>query len=148
MFEQMTRKQQSTVRAQVLAEESCRKIRRRCASILTHQREKAEKLKIAPPNYDVDELVKFVGAAIGQRCRYCEKKITASNFELDHDTPLARNGTFTLANTHVVIAACNKKKGGLTGAEFTQLLDFLTRFPDVARADVLQRLGIGGKWKR
>ena len=132
----------------LLAEISQQVANRCCAAIYRHQTEKAEKLKIAPPNYTLEDLRAFVAGALASACPYCSRKVTPKNFELDHATPLNRGGQFSLDNTDVIDSACNKKKGALTRQEFSSLLEFLSTFTPEARADVLQRLGIGGRWKR
>jgi 5-methylcytosine-specific restriction endonuclease McrA len=144
----MTSKAMQSIKRQMMVEIQQSAVNRRCGSIVKHQNEKADKLKIARPNYSADALRAFVSPVIGTACKYCGKKITPKNFELDHETPLNRGGQFTLDNTAVIDNSCNKKKGALTAIEFRALLDFLKGFVDQARADVLTRLGIGGQWKR
>lgn len=144
----MTSKAMQSIKRQMMVEIQQGSVNRRCGSIFSNQNVKADKLKIARPNYTADALRALVSAVIGTGCKYCGKKITPKNFELDHETPLSRGGQFTLDNTAVIDNSCNKKKASLTALEFRSLLEFLKTFPDQARADVLTRLGIGGQWKR
>jgi 5-methylcytosine-specific restriction endonuclease McrA len=139
------------LKRELVAELSQQLVNRRCASIYSHQTEKAQKLGIAQPDYTLDQLRTLVADALTPEranCPYCGRKLTPKNFELDHATPLNRGGQFTLANTNVIDGPCNKKKGSLTREEFSRLLEFVSTFVSEARADVLQRLGIGGRWKR
>jgi 5-methylcytosine-specific restriction endonuclease McrA len=139
------------MKRELVAEISQQLVNRRSASIFKHQCEKAEKLQIARPDYTLDQLRAFVTDALASEratCPYCTRKLTPKNFELDHATPLNRGGQFTVPNTDVICGPCNKKKGGLTRQEFSSLLEFVSTLASEARADILQRLGIGGRWKR
>jgi hypothetical protein len=145
----MTRQQQADIRRQVLSDVATKKLRAKCRNIYRHQCEKAKKLNLALPDYTVGQLTTIVAASIGTLCEFCKKKITIANVQIDHGRPLTRGGTFELSNIFAGDSACNMKKGSLTREEYGKLLVFIAdNFPDAARADVMTRLGIGGKWKR
>lgn len=55
----------------------------------------------------------------GSVCVYCEEPTETPN--IDHDVPITRGGTFDPDNLVVACPTCNRKKRGLTGAEFKKL---------------------------
>lgn len=143
----LTRKEHATFRREVLRTESQRKLRARCQGMFRHQVERAVKLNIAKPDYEAEDLIAMAQAALGTACRYCQKKITVGNLSFDHERPLDRGGLMTKDNLAVIDDSCNNKKGALTAGEFQSILVFLQSFDQVARGDVLARLGVGGRWK-
>ena len=56
--------------------------------------------------------------AQGGRCNYCGKKLGLAYMDLDHKTPVARNGSNRNSNLQILCAPCNKRKGDLTDGEF------------------------------
>ena len=58
------------------------------------------------------------------RCIYCSTRISVrrDNYEVDHKTPLARQGKDAVANLQALCRACNKQKGARTHAEYQHLL--------------------------
>jgi 5-methylcytosine-specific restriction endonuclease McrA len=144
----MTKKAERELRREVVNDLASRKLKTKVRGIWRGHMVKAEKLKMVPPNYDADALIRHVEPVIGTPCTYCGKKITIGNFALDHGFPLNRGGLFVLENTYVITSPCNQKKGSLTVDEYGQLLQFLSAWPDAARIDILERLGVGGRWRR
>lgn len=143
MTERQTR---HALKRELRAELQQQTINRRCASIYKHQIERAAKLNVMGPDYDVAALRVYVSGAVPNGCAYCAKKLTPKNFELDHRTPVSRGGQFSLLNTTLICGPCNKKKGGLTVTEFLRLVELLATFPPEGRIDVEKRLGIGARW--
>ena len=68
-----------------------------------------------------------------RRC-ICTKPIDVFNCQVDHVTPLERQGSPALSNLECICESCNKIKHTMTGEEFRKLLEFIkemgSRFPD------------------
>ena len=60
----------------------------------------------------------------GGRCIYCSTQISVrrDNYEIDHKTPLARQGKDETANLQALCRTCNKQKGARTHAEYQHFL--------------------------
>ncbi len=53
------------------------------------------------------------------RCMYCGKKEReATYFDIDHKTPMARNGSDALSNLQLLCRPCNTRKGAQTDGQF------------------------------
>ena len=54
------------------------------------------------------------------RCAYCSTPISVrrGNYEIDHKTPLARQGDDTIGNLQALCRACNKEKSARTHTEY------------------------------
>ena len=54
------------------------------------------------------------------RCAYCNQKISAQlgNFDVDHKTPLARQGRDSKQNLQALCSRCNREKGTRTHREY------------------------------
>ena len=53
------------------------------------------------------------------RCMYCGfRSKEKSRFEVDHKTPVARNGSNRFSNYQLLCGPCNKRKGKMTDGEF------------------------------
>ena len=52
------------------------------------------------------------------KCNYCGKKMDIRYFHVDHKTPMARGGADTPANSQLLCAPCNNRKGNMTDGEF------------------------------
>ena len=142
------KERQKEMKGQIISDMRVAAINRRCGSIYRNQCVKAEKLAIPAPLYTVEDLREFVRTKLtdNPRCHYCGRKLTPQNFELDHRLPLARGGHYTLENTDLICGSSNAQKGKLTEFEFGALLEFIASWPEEAKADVMQRLGVGGRW--
>ncbi len=77
-------------------------------------------------------------------CEYCRVPVNFA-VQLDHRTPISRNGRHSLDNLAVCCARCNGIKGQLTEAEYRELMVLLALLHPSARADVERRLLSGGK---
>lgn len=74
------------------------------------------------------------------KCTYCQRVITAENFQPEHAVPLARGGDLTLTNIVPSCEDCNRIKGQLLPFEFKALRDGLRTFSEAAQRDILGRL--------
>lgn len=117
---------------------------RRTHSIYRHQKERAAKFGVALP-YSIAEYREAVARDLASGlCRYCSRRVSHATYQSDHTTPLARGGSWDLANVASdVCADCNAAKGPLTGTEFMTLLVLLAGFPESARKNTLARLKLG-----
>lgn len=53
------------------------------------------------------------------KCMYCGKKEReATYFEIDHKTPMARDGSDSISNLQLLCGPCNKRKGAQTDGQF------------------------------
>ena len=53
------------------------------------------------------------------KCMYCGKKEReATYFDIDHKTPMARNGSDALSNLQLLCRPCNTRKGAQTDGQF------------------------------
>lgn len=115
---------------------------RRVANIYQGQRRRAEKLGL-PFSLERAQLAIMVRRALESVCPYCCRALTVKNFTLDHDRPIARGGSFELANLTVCCDPCNRAKGILTGGEFTQLSDLIHKWHPRAEKHLLAQLRAG-----
>ncbi len=53
-----------------------------------------------------------------ERCMYCGIKLGIRYFNIDHKTPVARDGTDNTGNLQLLCGPCNRKKRDLTDGEF------------------------------
>ena len=81
-------------------------------------------------------------------CPYCGAPIDALSASLDHKQPLTRGGYLFLSNLEAICAACNRLKGGLTPAEFRELMEWVYRQAPAAQQDVIGRLKLGAMGAR
>jgi 5-methylcytosine-specific restriction endonuclease McrA len=101
--------------------------------------------KAAPQDlpFSIHEWRLWVLACLGQPCRYCQEKLRPKIFSADHANPVARGGSLALDNIHLICQGCNKAKGILSDAEFSQLVDLLKTWEPRIRGDVIGRLKVG-----
>ena len=52
------------------------------------------------------------------RCRYCGRRMSNRQLEIDHKWPVSRNGGNELSNLQLLCTACNLRKGIQTDGEF------------------------------
>ncbi len=54
------------------------------------------------------------------KCKYCNWIGIRSDFEIDHEIPVARSGLFQLLNPIVdlICSGCNRQKGKMTPGEY------------------------------
>ena len=53
------------------------------------------------------------------RCMYCGKKEKeATYFDIDHKTPMARDGSDGMSNLQLLCRPCNTRKGAMSDGEF------------------------------
>lgn len=125
----------------------------RVRGIYSAQCRRAEKAKLAPPDYTAADLLEVVRAALGTVDPYVLKTITVKRFSLDHKTPIDRGGGFERANVVVLHESANREKGALTLVEYSNLLRGLEmlkstgHLTDYAVADIRRRLKMGNSWK-
>lgn len=77
------------------------------------------------------------------RCEYTGELIKLADIQIDHRTPISRDGSFGIENLAITGAQNNQRKGSLTSVEFLELLRLLDGFDQVAKTDVLTRLRRG-----
>jgi len=77
------------------------------------------------------------------QCYYCRAPLSFA-MSLDHKQPIARGGKHAYVNLAVCCERCNRLKGQLSEAEFSELLRLLALLPAVARQDLERRLLVGG----
>ena len=70
----------------------------------------------APGVFD-DADVRFIRAAVGDACRYCETRLNGAG-EVDHLTPVVRGGTSARQNLTLACMPCNRAKLAKTLSEF------------------------------
>lgn len=105
-----------------------------------------EKKKLPPPPFDLEQFRADVVSVMGGNedgvivCRYCNRPFTLQETAVDHATPLSRGGSAGLENLDYPCRQCNNRKGSLTVAEYSYLLECLERMHPLARQDVLSRL--------
>lgn len=76
-------------------------------------------------------------------CPHCGKPIDVLNMSPDHKVPVSRGGSLELSNLEAICAECNRLKGSLTSAEFTDLLTWMRPMLPAAQKDIRQRLMAG-----
>ena len=54
------------------------------------------------------------------RCRYCGRRMSNRQLEIDHKWPVSRNGDNELTNLQLLCTACNLRKGIQTDEEFRE----------------------------
>lgn len=89
----------------------------------------------------------WAAESIGKQCNYCQTFLTTKNFTADHWEPIARDGSFDIANMNIICKPCNWRKGMLDGEQFNSLALWVSEhLLDPEKADFWRRLVIGGKW--
>jgi 5-methylcytosine-specific restriction endonuclease McrA len=119
--------------------------RKRLRAIYSSQKTRAKKYGDVVP-YSVDEFLAYMVPLIEQPCYFCSVRLTPKGFQVDHTTPLARGGTWTLTNNYPICTSCNRRKHALLDTEYQALLAFLNTQSDYMRTNVLARLAAGGAW--
>lgn len=99
-------------------------------------------------DFNLDHIINMALNIVGKPCKWCGKNIKPKTFCFDHKIPLSRDGTFKLDNLDIIDSACNQKKGKLLESEYSKILQLIDQFPPQAKADVMIRLGLGGKWSK
>lgn len=65
--------------------------------------------------------------SVPHHCPYCKEVIQLKDISLDHVIPLSRGGKAHMSNLQPTCFKCNRTKGALTGTEFSELLNFLSK---------------------
>lgn len=78
-------------------------------------------------------------------CRYCGNVLTVKNFSVDHLRPVARGGSFNLANLVPCCIDCNQIKGPLDQVEFRELLQLTSQWSPRIQAHLFARLKAGAR---
>jgi 5-methylcytosine-specific restriction endonuclease McrA len=65
-------------------------------------------------------------------CQYCSKKVSTSEFQIEHVVPRCQGGVTVWLNVVVACAKCNKKKAGMTPSQAKMPL---LRAPFVPKVD-------------
>jgi len=73
-------------------------------------------------------------------CLYSKEAIKSSSLEIDHRTPVSREGAFGFSNLAVTNRLHNRTKGDLTEKEYKQLLRLLSKWDEKAKWSVINRL--------
>jgi 5-methylcytosine-specific restriction endonuclease McrA len=118
----------------------------RCQTTLSSMKSRARKSG-ATVTFTAEDLVCKVPAS----CIWCQRRLTPSVINFDHDVPLARGGNWSLENLFAICGSCNRRKGTLDSREFRKLLQKLQELTDELGSDyvmknVLKRLAAGGAW--
>jgi len=89
----------------------------------------------------------FFLLGINGNCPYSGQRLSLSNATADHRTPIARGGSFGLANQVVCTQSSNFQKGLQTEEEHLALMKAAAEIlAPVALEDLKRRLTLGGKW--
>jgi hypothetical protein len=115
-------------------------MRRTAASYLYHK--KLAAAAGAELDYTLEVLRQWVEEA--KRCTWCDEKLSARTFAVDHRMPMSRGGSLSERNLSIVCGRCNRRKGSLTDYEFAELQNLVMRWPAEAQKDIWMRLAIGG----
>lgn len=66
------------------------------------------------------------------KCVYCDKDLSDGMFQIDHITPLSKQGTHSIENLQLLCIECNRLKHTTTDTEFRSLLkDYYRRLSQV-----------------
>ena len=74
-----------------------------------------------------DDTLNWVYDKTGGYCRYCEKKLSRTNYarpgergawEVEHSVPISLGGTNYFSNLWPAYIDCNRDKGTLTGSQY------------------------------
>lgn len=55
------------------------------------------------------------------KCMYCGRKLDLEDMQVDHKTPISRNGSDNEKNLQLLCAPCNTRKGDFTDGEFRRV---------------------------
>lgn len=85
-------------------------------------------------------------------CPYCRAKLSHVNVSLDHKVPVKRGGGHLASNIVLCCRSCNKIKGEMTDAEFTDLIRLLHEWSVRHRNlklydDVLTTMKVGNSFR-
>lgn len=72
-------------------------------------------------------------------CQWCRRKLTPAIINFDHETPLARGGSWELSNIRPICASCNRRKGTLDSNEYNRLLLKLRELSEELGSDYVAR---------
>ena len=101
---------------------------------------KSDEMKLTTPS--IKDLHRWLNIP-DYMCFYCLKPLTLETINIDHKTPIGRNGQNEITNLCVSCEPCNRIKGNLKEDEFRQLLELLKTWEEIARDVVLTRLKMG-----
>lgn len=113
-----------------------------------------------------DKMIKLIKKYLGTNCKYCGEKLTLENMSLDHKTPLphclSKSSKKTRHskkykeyteekikelnsenNLQFICLKCNRRKGNLDDTEYTALIKFLKKYPNMEQI-VLAKMGMSG----
>ena len=111
-----------------------------------HMAERMKRSKLPPLPFDLEQYRADVLGVMGGKedgaiqCRYCHRWFTLAEINVDHAKPLSQGGSAGLDNLDYPCAADNDGKGGLTVAQYLDLLRYLDGIHPLARKDILSRL--------
>ena len=113
----------------------------RTYSVYRHQVERLGEL-----SYTLEDIRDIVSEALkGGLCPFCMERLTASNFSVDHDIPVSRDGSLELHNLRVICDPCNRTKGPLTGVEYWSFLKWADENLQLAQKKwMMGRIKAGG----
>ena len=94
-------------------------------------------------NWSLSLMMDAVEAIIGGNCYYCDTKLTIKNISADHKQPASLGGDNSIQNTRLICNPCNRAKGELTEAQYTNLLKFLDD-DELMKVYVIRKLKAGG----
>lgn len=92
---------------------------------------------------DIDALVMRTGLKEGLTCGYCNDRLTRDNLNFDHVCPVSRGGPTLPDNIRPMHGSCNRAKGAMNGAEWSELVAVLRSMPPAVRLSVIRRLRAG-----
>lgn len=90
-----------------------------------------------------DELYTWLWNRVGlnaRQCHYCTAPIDILSLTLDHATPRAAGGRFSLDNLRACCQDCNQRKGNLTDRAYIQVLQLSNHLSHYDMGVLLKRL--------
>jgi HNH endonuclease len=81
-------------------------------------------------------------------CTWCDSRVTASTFSLDHMVPVVLGGPHTKNNLCLSCDKCNREKAGLDPEDWKKLKKVMATMTDGGRRNVSARLRAAGKYYR